>query len=377
MPLVVPTSRLTTTSIATEPANKLSPRQTDMGERHNVGHIQSCGYLFVMKEDAEYPSGLRILCMSSNMDKAPWMRGSGVAKRDLLGNDLGLAFRQECVATISALVERHKRTLRSESDHNAEETTSYTAITHLNRRVHAELQPTAHGEALTCTLVGSRPAVYILEIEQKHGPLSARASPMQGLLQVADVLGCVAEGCSPEASAGALCEALMENLPAYDRILAYRFSGDMSGEVIYEAFRPGFEAQPSLLNHRFSAEDWPPEVAELLELNVVFFVSDTSAPSVPVESGGFGDEDTQLNLSMSVLRAPPEHHLRHLRKIGVKTSLAVAVLVGGDLWGIYSCQSFTRVVSPTCEERAMVGMAATTTAVVVSHFEREQVSRAT
>ncbi|CAM9371408.1 unnamed protein product, partial [Hapterophycus canaliculatus] len=192
------------------------------------------------------------------------------------------------------------------------------------------------------------------------------------LLKVAHLLSRIPSEATPKAITAALGDALGESLPAYDRIMIYRFREDKTGEVIHESIRSGFKTSSSYLNLRFPATDIPPEARELLQLSGVRFIADASDPGVPMILEERGS--TPLDLSMSAFRAPTECHLGYLRNMGVKASLVVPIAVDGELWGLCSCHSYTRTVHPSCEERFMAHVAATITASLVSHSQREEVS---
>lgn len=137
--------------------------------------------------------------------------------------------------------------------------------------------------------------------------------------------------------------------------MVYRFGHSNTGDVIHESIRPGSEIGSSYLNLRFPAADIPPAARELLKLNGVRFIADTSAPGVPIilEEGA----STPLDLSMSAFRAPTECHLGYLRNMGVKASLVVAIVVDGELWGLCVYHSYTTI-----------------TASLVSHSQREDIA---
>lgn len=166
------------------------------------------------------------------------------------------------------------------------------------------------GEVLTCTLAGSNRQLYLLQVEKRHGPHSARSSvePKSGLLVVRDVLGRVPSGAKPQMMTGAVCDALMDIMPAFDRISVLRFAADKSGEVIHETIRSGSRDKSSYMGLCFPASDIPPVTRKMLRLNGVRFIADTSAPGVPIDLL-HERISTALDLSMSALRASSSCHL--------------------------------------------------------------------
>lgn len=351
----------------------------DMARVHEIGEIQSCGFLLAVKELEEtagssgcFPSGLSIVAASQNVLNASWVDVSSIA--ELSDKDLGYVFNAECVKTVQFLVARHKKTREPKSNHVAPKANRNTQdiFCPFHPTLHAELQlPVVNEQKIedwTCTIAGSNPGVYVIEVELKDAPHCARQQPRCGLLQAADLMGCIPLEANPEETTAALASAFVHAMPAYDSVMVYRLAPDGSGEVIAECNRPGFEKKGSFLNLRFPATDMPPKTRDMLKLNGVRFIADTSARGVPVHV--FDENITALDLSMCALRASPDCHLGYLRNMRVKASMAVGINVDGELWGVYACHSYTTVVHPLCEERMMVEMAATITASLISNYRR-------
>ena len=119
----------------------------------------------------------------------------------------------------------------------------------------------------------------------------------------------------------------------FDRVMAYRFDQDGSGEVVAEAVRSGMEPFLSL---RYPASDIPKQARALYLRNwlrLIHDVDDEGSPIVPPRSA-VGEP---LDLSMSVLRAISPIHLEYLRNMGVQASMSVSIVVEGKLWGLFAC----------------------------------------
>lgn len=367
-----------------------------MARIHEVGAIQPSGYLFVVEEEETMASGIRVVGVSENVVDAPWIHVSSPS--DVVGNDLGNVFGEECVRVIQCLVERHKSVVEPQADCLAPHANRNFAEISPCQNVYTEMQPTAPAYSatgkdpdvsnttaagapavatstgvMTCTLAASNPGLLLLELEDKNGPSSARVSPTSGLLQVAQVLSAVPVGAPPVAATGALCDSLMDCMGAYDRCMVYRFAPDESGEVIYESVRDSSNIQSSYLNFRFPARDIPPRARELFKRNGVRYIANSNAPGVRIV-GDYAEGNT-IDLSMSALRATVGCHLTYLKNMGVKASLVVAIIVEDDLWGLFSFHSYRAVVTPTCEERILVEMVATITASTITHFKREEAAK--
>ena len=329
----------------------------------DVGRIQNCGYMLAIEEDPGCPSGMRIVCASENVGKVPWIHASATAS-ELLGKDLGQVFRVECLDTVRSLAKRSKE---------AREPRAESMFPRANRNTEDILPLPSDGNSeLTCTLAASDPGVYLLELEPKHGPHGAGAGGAQhtpGLEQVMDFLECIPVGQDPKPTTAALCDTLAKSMPMYDRFMVYRFAPDGSGEVIHETIRQGSEVQGSFLNLRFPARDVPAIGRQLLKLKGVTFIADTFAPSVPICT--FRE---RLDLSKSALRCPHECHLQYLRNMGVKASVVIAIVVGGELWGSFNFHSYTSAVHPSCEERMLLSTAAAIVSSLIFWSEREKIA---
>ncbi|MDQ3077575.1 MAG: GAF domain-containing protein [Pseudomonadota bacterium] len=137
-------------------------------------------------------------------------------------------------------------------------------------------------------------------------------------------------------------------LTGFDRILITRFDRDGSREVVAECERGGIG---SFLGTRISAELMPAdERARFLRapLHVIADVDSEPVPIVPrLDTGG-----EPLDLSRSMLRCASAARLEHLRSMGARASISVALLVDGDLWGMIECHHHTPR-RPTFERRSM------------------------
>lgn len=338
-----------------------------------IGQIQSCGYMLAFEEDPGCPSGMRIVGASENMAEVPWIHAS-VPASEILGKDLGCAFSVEHVDTVRSLVKRSKQASKPRGDHMFPRANRNTAdiLPLPPKGAVPQLETEQNNEVLTCTLAESNPGVYMLELEPKHGPNSAGEERTPGLRQVMELLECLPVGANPTTSTAALCDALAESMPAFDRLMVYRFALDGSGEVIHESVRPGIEAKGSFLNLRFPARDIPPIGRQMLQLKGVSFIADTSAPGVPICISH--KRLAALDLSKSALRASSECHLQFLRNMGVKASMVVAIVVGGELWGSYNFHSYTSAVHPSCEERMLVSTAVAVVESLILQSEREEIA---
>ena len=142
-----------------------------------------------------------------------------------------------------------------------------------------------------------------------------------------------------------LCEravGLLKDMVVYDRVMVYRFHKDGSGEVIAEAREDGLEPY---LDLRYPRSDIPQQARELFRRNRFRILADMDAEPVPIEPGtGFDGEP--IDLSMSVLRAQSKIHVEYLKNMGVASSLSIAIVVHGKLWGLFACHHSQPRVPP-------------------------------
>jgi chemotaxis family two-component system sensor kinase Cph1 len=126
----------------------------------------------------------------------------------------------------------------------------------------------------------------------------------------------------------------IRHLTGYDRVMAYRFRPDLSGEVIAEARR---EDLGTFLGQRYPASDIPAQARLLYILNPIRLIADVDylpSPLVPALNPLDGQP---FDLSFSTLRSVSPIHCEYLGNMGVHASMSVSIVVDGRLWGLFSC----------------------------------------
>lgn len=134
--------------------------------------------------------------------------------------------------------------------------------------------------------------------------------------------------------------ATVRQLTAFDRVLAYRFHADDSGEIVAEA-----KAEPlaSYLGRRFPAADIPVQARRLYTINTLRLIASVDDAQVPIDTDPALDpllhplQAAPLDLSHSILRSVSPIHIEYLRNIDVAASMSVSIVVGGRLWGLIAC----------------------------------------
>lgn len=157
-------------------------------------------------------------------------------------------------------------------------------------------------------------------------------------------------------------------LAGFDRVMAYRFRHDASGDVVAEARDETLEP---LLHRRYPASDIPAQARRLYVVNTLRLIVDVRSSPVPLE----GPPGPPLDLSHSVLRSVSPVHIEYLSNMGVGASMSVSILVGGQLWGMLACHHMTArhvpyAVRMACDVLAQVLAASVQSRLAAEHGRR-------
>jgi len=143
----------------------------------------------------------------------------------------------------------------------------------------------------------------------------------------------------------------------FDRVMAYQFGHDGSGEVVAEARDLMLEP---FLGLRYPASDIPEQAKALALKTTLRVIDNVAAPAVPVVAledfalEDFALEDValegvalediasedvslearSLDLSLAIARRPSPIHIEYLTNMGVMATMTLAIVVGGELWGL-------------------------------------------
>jgi light-regulated signal transduction histidine kinase (bacteriophytochrome) len=127
-------------------------------------------------------------------------------------------------------------------------------------------------------------------------------------------------------------------ITGFDRVMAYRFRHDDSGEVVAEA---KLESLSSLLNMRYPASDIPAQARRLYTINTLRLIGDVSYAPVPlVQRPAAAGEPALLDMSHGILRSVSPIHIEYLQNMGVCASMSVSLVVAGRLWGMLACHHY-------------------------------------
>ena len=124
----------------------------------------------------------------------------------------------------------------------------------------------------------------------------------------------------------------VRNMTGFDRVMAYRFRHDDSGDVVAEAVVDGLEP---FLGRRYPASDIPAQARRLYVLNTLRLIGDVGAVPVPVTRAS--PLSPSVDMSYGVLRSVSPVHIEYLTNMGVAASMSVSIVIGGKLWGMLAC----------------------------------------
>lgn len=121
-------------------------------------------------------------------------------------------------------------------------------------------------------------------------------------------------------------------MTGFDRVMAYRFRHDDSGDVVAESRCD--ELEP-FVGRRYPASDIPAQARRLYVLNTLRLIADVAYAPVPLLAAP--GHTAPLDLSHSVLRSVSPVHVEYLTNMGVQASMSVSIVVAGRLWGMVAC----------------------------------------
>ena len=157
----------------------------------------------------------------------------------------------------------------------------------------------------------------------------------------------------------------IRDITGFDRVMAYRFRSDDSGDIVAEARHD--ELIP-YLNQRYPAGDIPPQARRLYILNTLRMIADMTYHAVPL-LGAPGSPT--LDMSYAVLRSVSPIHVEYLQNMGVAASMSISIVINGRLWGLIACHHMTPMRVPYSVRMAADVMASVIASTVQSIETRE------
>jgi len=126
----------------------------------------------------------------------------------------------------------------------------------------------------------------------------------------------------------------------FDRVMAYRFRPDDSGDVVAESRR---EDLTPYLGQRYPATDIPAQARRLYILNTLRSIAEIGYDAVPLLGAPAA---APLDMSHAVLRSVSPVHVEYLKNMGVGASMSVSIVINGRLWGLIACHHMSRKLVP-------------------------------
>ena len=156
----------------------------------------------------------------------------------------------------------------------------------------------------------------------------------------------------------------IRRMTGFDRVMAYQFLHDESGEVTAESRHD--DAEP-FLGLRYPASDVPPQARLLYVANPIRMIVDSHYAAVPLLPDRNPLTGGPIDLSFSVLRSVSPVHLEYLRNMGVAASMSISIVVGGRLWGLLACHHTTPRLVPYAIRVSCTVLSDVVSAVVERH----------
>lgn len=157
-------------------------------------------------------------------------------------------------------------------------------------------------------------------------------------------------------------------LTGFDRVMAYRFRHDASGDIVAEDRRGDLDP---FLHRRYPAGDIPAQARRLYVINTLRLIADVGSAPVPVRRLGH----EPLDMSWATLRSVSPIHIEYLTNMGVGASMSVSIVIGGELWGMIACHHLTPMLVPygkrmACDVLAQLLGSNVQTLLAAEHAER-------
>jgi len=134
----------------------------------------------------------------------------------------------------------------------------------------------------------------------------------------------------------------------FDRVMAYRFLEDGSGDVTAESLKPGLEPYLGL---RYPASDIPLPARRMYSLSWVRHLPDVAYEPIPIVPATNPVTKGPLDLSYAFTRSVSVMYTEYLKNMGTQATLVITLLKKGELWGLISCMNHERPVHVQYETR--------------------------
>lgn len=158
----------------------------------------------------------------------------------------------------------------------------------------------------------------------------------------------------------------------FDRVMAYRFHPDDSGEIVAEERHESLE---DWVGRRYPAGDIPAQARRLYTVNTLRQIADARYAPVRVR-GAPSASATPLDMSFSALRSVSPIHLEYMANMGVQASMSLSLVIEGKLWGMIACHHHAPRPIPYPARLACEAMAQVLSAAVANIEGAERAAQA-
>ncbi len=185
------------------------------------------------------------------------------------------------------------------------------------------------GDALFDVIAHAHKGILYLEFERREAALTSLSLGTHNIYRLVSQL-------QHQQDIQAMLESLVASIrefSGYDRVMAYRFKPDLSGEVVAEARRKDLV---SYVGQHYPASDIPAQARRLFIENPTRMIADIAYAPVRLTPSTCPD-GTPFDLSYSHLRSVSPIHCEYLSNMGVFASMSISIVVGDQLWGMFAC----------------------------------------
>ncbi|WP_295392805.1 ATP-binding protein [uncultured Thiodictyon sp.] len=159
----------------------------------------------------------------------------------------------------------------------------------------------------------------------------------------------------------------IRTLSGFERVMAYRFDQDGSGEVVAEVRAPQLDAYLGL---HYPASDIPAPARRMFALSALRHLPDVDYVPVPLLPQSLPATGGQpVDLSYSFLRSVSVMYSDYLRNMGAKATLVMPLLKDGALWGLISCMQHSTPRYLTYEQRVPIELLTQVASQLMGHRE--------
>ena len=126
----------------------------------------------------------------------------------------------------------------------------------------------------------------------------------------------------------------LRGVTGYDRVMAYKFLDDGSGDVVAESAADGLESYVGL---RYPASDIPAPARRLFALSCLRHLPDSDYVPVPLVPEFNPATNRPLDQSRALLRSVSVMYSGYLKNMGAHGTMVLPLMKEGSLWGLISC----------------------------------------